>query len=110
MAQITLTRIKRIQFLLFMVVVLLLIFGGCGRAEETEGAGQTTAYVEPENMVVFMFGGVDAEAIGTSEWKGLDVEVPAEGGAGEAASEEESYDATAPAEVLSNREVKNVQL
>lgn len=77
MAQITLTRIKRIQFLLFMVVVLLLIFGGCGRTEETEGAGQTTAYVEPENMVVFMSGGVDAEAIGTSEWKGLDVEVPA---------------------------------
>lgn len=61
MAELTLTAIKRIQLLLFAVVILILFFGGCGKQESGENA-------RLEDMAMSMSGGVDVNAIGTGEW------------------------------------------
>ena len=63
MAELTLTRIKRIQLLLFAVVIIMLFFGGCG-GQESDGG------VRLEDMAVSLAGGVDINAMGTEEWKG----------------------------------------
>lgn len=62
MAESTLTKIKRIQVLLFILVFVMLFFAGCGEPE----AGS----VKVEDMRVPMSGGVDVNAIGTGEWTG----------------------------------------
>ena len=63
MAELTLTRIKRIQRILFAVVIVILFFGGCGGQETGDG-------VRLEDIAVSLSGGVDINAMGTEEWKG----------------------------------------
>lgn len=63
MAELTMERIKRLQLLLFVVVIVMLFFGGCGEQEPDGSAG-------PENMAVSLSGGVDISTMGTEEWKG----------------------------------------
>lgn len=63
MAELTLTRIKRMQLILFAVVIVILFFGGCGE-KELDGS------VRLEDMAVSLSGGVDINTIGTGEWTG----------------------------------------
>ena len=62
MAELTLTRIKRIQLLLFAVVIVMLFFGGCGEQESDGG-------VRLEDMAVSLSGGVDISTMGTEAWE-----------------------------------------
>ena len=62
MAELTLTRIKRIQLLLFAVVIVMLFFGGCGEQESDGG-------VRLEDMAVSLSGGVDISTMGTEAWQ-----------------------------------------
>lgn len=63
MAELTLTRIKRIQLILIAVVIVMLFFGGCGGRESSDS-------VRLEDMAVSLSGGVDINTIGTGEWTG----------------------------------------
>ena len=62
MAELTLTRIKRIQLLLFAVVIVMLFFEGCGEQESDGG-------VRLEDMAVSLSGGVDISTMGTEAWQ-----------------------------------------
>lgn len=67
MGKVTLARIKGIQVLLFMAVILMLFFGGCGTEASDDGS-----LVRLEDMAASMSGGVDVNALGTEEWKGAE--------------------------------------
>ncbi|MCM1303266.1 MAG: hypothetical protein NC305_13540 [Lachnospiraceae bacterium] len=62
MTEAALTRVKKIQMLLFAVVVIMLFFGGCG--EQGAGSG-----VGLEDMEVSLSGGVDISTMGTEAWQ-----------------------------------------
>ena len=62
MTELTLARVKKIQLLLFTVVIVMLFFGGCSRQEAEEGAS-------PETMAVSLSGGVDISTMGTEAWQ-----------------------------------------
>jgi len=62
MKELTWTRLRRIQLILFAVVIIMLYFGGCGEQESDNGARR-------EDMVVSLSGGVDISTMGTEEWR-----------------------------------------
>lgn len=72
MAELILDRIRKLQQLLFVVVIVLLVFGGCGEQE----AGDS---VKLEDTTVPLSGGVDINAMGTDEWRGAQNPKEAEG-------------------------------
>ena len=63
MAEMTWDRIRKIQILLFIVVIVMLLFGGCGGEETENGEARL------EDMRIPISGGVNISALGTSEWK-----------------------------------------
>ncbi len=75
MTESTLAGVKKIQLLLFAVVIAMLFFGGCGR-QEAEGG------VRLENMAVSLSGGVDISTIGTEAWQESQALSRGEGGNG----------------------------
>lgn len=81
MAELVLDRIRKLQLVLFAVVIVLLFFGGCGKQESGGGA-------EPEDRTVSLSGGVDINAMGTDEWRGI----PDSGGAEDRGETEGSGD------------------
>ncbi|MCM1063069.1 MAG: hypothetical protein NC420_01130 [Eubacterium sp.] len=62
MTELSLERVKKIQLLLFAVVILMLFFGGCGEQGSDSGVGL-------EDMAVSLSGGVDISAMGTEAWQ-----------------------------------------
>ena len=72
MTELTLIRIRRIQLLLFAVVIVVLFFGGCS-GQETDDSARLEA------AAVSLSGGVNINAMGTGEWKGLQDPDGAEG-------------------------------
>ena len=60
MTESTMTKIKRIQVVLLVLVFVMLFFGGCGDPEAD--------IAKVEDMRVFMSGGVDINVMGTGEW------------------------------------------
>ena len=62
MTESTMTKIKRIQVVLLVLVFVMLFFGGCGDPEAD--------IAKVEDMRVFMSGGVDINVMGTGEWVG----------------------------------------
>lgn len=62
MRESTLAGVKKIQLLLFVVVIAMLFFGGCGGQEAEDGA-------RLEHMAVSLSGGVDISTMGTEAWQ-----------------------------------------
>lgn len=62
MTELTRTRVKKIQLLLFAAVIVMLFFGGCGGQKADDGAGA-------EDMAVSLSGGVDISTMGTEAWQ-----------------------------------------
>lgn len=73
MTELTLTWVKKIQLLLFAVVIVMLFFGGCGGQEAEDGA-------RLEDIAVSLSGGVDISTMGTEAWSRSQALRRAEGG------------------------------